>query len=452
MPNNHKTARKGKNKPSFVCFTRFFALTGLVFVYLPFHRINEIYPAAGSNEQSGVLVPEILPWFLSSSNNQEETISSWSSGNDGVTIAYAVSITDCPRPRSAHSVVDGAAVLAHSIHWNSRRESNSRYDYHLYAFVHPDAANCTQHLPKLNYTIKVVETPINISLIQNEKYRARLQSPTAGCCKEKEFLKLYSLTLDEYPIVVHFDLDTMLLKPLDDLYDLMLQPDTAPKTVGSYAMWPNDWVVSRRIESFFTRDYPMGNPNWKIEHYGVQGGFWIVRPNRNTFQELCSLVLEGNFSGGWYDSDTKYPGFYGAAMIQGLLGFYYGHLHPDAAVELNRCQFNNMADNPLSRSTGTCSVPLVGNNSECEDCRATEHSLVHSLHTTFCRKPWSCPIHSSDIGGGMCHYFLSSWYRTRHHLESVAWGVQDASGPKDSYGYQYCSRRQYHALNLSHVS
>lgn len=34
--------------------------------------------------------------------------------------------------------------------------------------------------------------------------------------------------------------------------------------------------------------------------------------------------------------------------IQGLLPWYYEYLHPNQAVELNRCVYNNMADNPTT--------------------------------------------------------------------------------------------------------
>ena len=113
-------------------------------------------------------------------------------------IAYAVTITDCPdKTEHRHLISDASAVLAHSIHRNSRRhpDSGSMYDYKLFAFVHPDAAKCTKYLPRYNYTVKVMETPINVSLIKREEYRERVQNPGAGCCREKEFLKLYALTL-----------------------------------------------------------------------------------------------------------------------------------------------------------------------------------------------------------------------------------------------------------------
>eukprot|EP00527_Entomoneis_sp_CCMP2396_P008626 CAMPEP_0198155024 /NCGR_PEP_ID=MMETSP1443-20131203/68917_1 /TAXON_ID=186043 /ORGANISM="Entomoneis sp., Strain CCMP2396" /LENGTH=421 /DNA_ID=CAMNT_0043821753 /DNA_START=262 /DNA_END=1528 /DNA_ORIENTATION=+ len=266
-----------------------------------------------------------------------------------VRIAYAISITHCNLKKSLDyiKVTDGPAVLAHSIHLNSvqHAESKSKYDYQLYAFVHPEATNCSTYLSDYNYTVKVLDTPFDVSMIKKEIYKERIQREEAGCCKEKEFLKLYSYTLQQHPIVVHLDADCLILKPLDDLFDAMLLPDEEEKHLGTnIVQWPKDQMVKRRIHSFFTRDYPMGNPTMKVEHFGVQGGFWIVRPNLTAFEEFKHLIIEGNFSSGWYDADTKYPGFYGAAMIQGLVGFFYGHIHPNQAVELNRCSFNNMAE------------------------------------------------------------------------------------------------------------
>ena len=362
-------------------------------------------------------------------------------------IAYAVSITDCPdKTEHRHLISDASAVLAHSIHRNSRRhpDSGSMYDYKLLAFVHPDAAKCTKYLPRYNYTVKVMETPINVSLIKREEYRERVQNPGAGCCREKEFLKLYALTLEEHEIVVHLDLDTLLLKPLDKVFDAMIQPDSFKKRIGPNAMWHWEQTVSRRIEAFFTRDYPMGNNGWPIEHYGVQGGFWIVRPNAAAFEELKHIIHEGNFSRGWYDDRVKFHGFYGAAMIQGLLGFYYGHVRRGEAIELNRCRFNNMADNPMKH--GDCAVPLF-HGYECEDCRKTNFSQIHSFHATFCGKPWNCAMQSQDE---MCKKFFSAWFQTRYLFETSTYAPSqkfslDIANPKrlkfDDYGF--CRKGRY---------
>ena len=305
-----------------------------------------------------------------------------------ISIAYAISITHCnlDNVQKQYKVRDGPAVLAHSIHMNSIQHSasKSKYDYTLYAFVHPQAVNCSVDLEGLNYTVQIVDTPVKIEEIKSKVYSDRLQNKHAGCCQEKEFLKLYSYTLHDYPIVVHLDADTLLNKPMDPLFDAMLQGDDEEKTFGDIAMYPSDRVVRRPIQSYFTRDYPMGtNSMKKPEHHGVQGGFWIVRPNQSAFEEYCHLIREGNFSAGWFDDDTKYPGFYGAAMIQGLVGWFYGHQHPGQAVELDRCLFNNMADDPWDEESASCNIPF---DPECTDCRQKNFSDVYSFHFTFCCK------------------------------------------------------------------
>jgi len=372
-----------------------------------------------------------------------------------VRIAYAISITHCNLKKSLDyiKVTDGPAVLAHSIHLNSvqHAESKSKYDYQLYAFVHPEATNCSTYLSDYNYTVKVLDTPFDVSMIKKEIYKERIQREEAGCCKEKEFLKLYSYTLQQHPIVVHLDADCLILKPLDNLFDAMLLPDEEEKHLGTnIVQWPKDQMVKRRIHSFFTRDYPMGNPTMKVEHFGVQGGFWIVRPNLTAFEEFKHLIIEGNFSSGWYDADTKYPGFYGAAMIQGLVGFFYGHIHPNQAVELNRCSFNNMAEDSWDLKKARCKIP---HNPNCTSCRQAKISDIYSTHFTFCQKPWTCSRHNPQgLNTSLCYQFMESWFQTRYHLETSGWGLPgpdlDQLSDTDKHFYGYCPGRRYTPLKF----
>ncbi|KAL7580079.1 hypothetical protein ACA910_005064 [Epithemia clementina (nom. ined.)] len=461
---------RNNNKASFTLLIRIALIVCIgVSVFLPATLLQTYYKAIDLTSSG---IDRAFYYYFYINNNGSQKLLPFLFGDDVVqaasvekkhrhvyhdnnkVIAYAISITDCPKDgRKSNGIVDAPAILAHSIRLNSRHqpESGSNYDYQLYAFVHPDAAHCTGHLPLFNYTVQILETPVNASLIKKEVYRKRVQEENAGCCKEKEFLKLYSLTLEHHAIVVHLDLDTLLLKPLDPLFDAMMLPDNETKQLGSYAMWSGDNVVSRRIESFFTRDYPMGQPHWPTKHFGVQGGFWIVRPNRKLYDELRYLILEGNFSSGWYDGTTKYPGFYGAAMIQGLLGFHYGHRRPGSGIELNRCLFNNMADDPAI--LGKCLIQAKNTESSpsrCEDCRETNYSKIHSLHFTFCAKPWVCRGGQSSA----CIRFLSSWFQTRFHLETVASGVEHSlvglSADNQEF-YGYCERHQYTPINVSRL-
>ena len=101
------------------------------------------------------------------------------------TIAYLTSITACPADR--RNFRDAAAVLRHSIHLNSIRnhDASSKYDYHMYAILHPDAAECAADFGKIGYTVLLRDTPVALADIQNEKYVQRLINPNAGCCAEK---------------------------------------------------------------------------------------------------------------------------------------------------------------------------------------------------------------------------------------------------------------------------
>jgi alpha-N-acetylglucosamine transferase len=79
-----------------------------------------------------------------------------------------------------------------------------------------------------------------------------------GCCGEKEFLKLYSYTLTDYPIVVHLDLDSLVLQPFDDLFDSMLNGDN-----GALPVMHNK-SVPEKIHAFYTKDYNMIHPHHKV--------------------------------------------------------------------------------------------------------------------------------------------------------------------------------------------
>lgn len=126
---------------------------------------------------------------------------------------------------------------------------------------------------------------------------------------KKEFLKLYAYTMHDYPLAIHLDLDFLMLQPMDELFDAFFQPDAHTKHIA-HAMWPAGQNWTGRIETMFTRDYPMAPPGRPVEKVGMQGGFLIVRPNQTAYDELVHLIRQGNFKGGWHDETGKvhYPG------------------------------------------------------------------------------------------------------------------------------------------------
>jgi hypothetical protein len=159
-------------------------------------------------------------------------------------VAYAVSVTGC-----TGYLLDAAAVLRHSIHIASR---SSKYDYAMIAFVHPGAVECGVLLSKLNYEVKIRDTPFNETEISNIDL---IDAQGATCCGFKEFLKLYSYLETSYPVVVHLDMDCIVLKPFDDVFDLMLDPSFDSTKID--AMWHGPGDFPEQVDFLFTRDYNM---------------------------------------------------------------------------------------------------------------------------------------------------------------------------------------------------
>jgi hypothetical protein len=83
----------------------------------------------------------------------------------------AVSLTSC----GATYIADGAAVLKHSIALSSYPlNKDSKYAYKMFAFVHPQAVECSQPFEKLGYEVQVRETPIDASKIKGDFLREKV--------------------------------------------------------------------------------------------------------------------------------------------------------------------------------------------------------------------------------------------------------------------------------------
>jgi hypothetical protein len=78
-------------------------------------------------------------------------------------------------------------------------------------------------------------------------------SPPA-CFSSRLAIFLQAYTFTEFPVIVHVDLDVLILKPLDDLFDAMIgKNDNVPPLSKIARMWP-DGPVPDQINAFFTRD------------------------------------------------------------------------------------------------------------------------------------------------------------------------------------------------------
>jgi hypothetical protein len=265
-----------------------------------------------------------------------------------------------------------------------------------------------------------------------------------SCCGEKELIKLEAYTLIEHSIVMHMDLDTLVLKPMDDLFDHMIGSDNEVKD----KMWTNE-VTPLITNAYFTRDYNMVGVRTKYKP--VQGGFVVLRPSMQVYHEFVDIIRKGDFRerGGW---GGKVGPFYGSMTFQGIIPYYYDYLHPGTALELNRCVYNQMCDNPRDKPTvndivnGNCRTGQPNEN--CEDCRERPMEDVVTAHFTLCQKPWMCLPHDSDrIQERLCRKLHGQWYRIRSDLEK-SWG-RSGLGPgtfqvEQFYGYcRNTGHRQY---------
>ena len=126
-------------------------------------------------------------------------------------------------------------------------------------------------------------------LIKGEFLRRTIQ--VRGCCQEKELLKLYAYTLVEHPIVVHLDIDSLILRPLDVIYDAMIDGIGAvdPSDLSAAGGTP---LPTGRIDTYFTRDFNLiVNPGRSA---GVQRGFLAVRMDLAVYKEYLRIILESD--------------------------------------------------------------------------------------------------------------------------------------------------------------
>jgi hypothetical protein len=370
--------------------------------------------------------------------------------------------------------LDAAAVFRHSIHRHSYHAGKSKYDYRMYAIVHEQCQHHAVVLERLGYTVLIKPPLISVSDIQGKWYRDHVESE--NCCGSAEFVKLYAYELTDHPIVVHWDMDVALLKPMDDLFDSMLYEKSSPEGQAARArleLQHPDEPLPDRIDAYFTRDITSARPWERVQ--GVQGGFLVARPNRSDLEIYKQFILLGNFTAGRGDgtgwNGLGYGGFQGAMAYQGVVAFFYDHFKPNTAVELAVCRWNQVVADVLWRGPLLMEHhlqcrehPKDGNyeaNTKCEDCRVTPLELVKSVHYTACKKPWECVLpyprkpqdaqqqyrlnHLTNVT--TCGHLFTKWFALRQDLEDELQrtaGVEPAAhegGFHPEFFMGYCSRQ-----------
>ena len=293
-------------------------------------------------------------------------------------------------------------------------------------------------------------------------------------------------------MALHLDLDTLVIHPLDELFNVMHFNNyqssegkearirllheglvattylnrriTGNPSTSTTITTTNDAISEDKdgstmahinlldnitVHAFYTKDYNMIIPGPQQQHVGVQGGFLLLRPSTSTYIDLINMVYSGEFysgmnaqSTGWYQSGFG-KHIWGSMTIQGLLAYYFDRIDLEHSVELNRCRYNNIADNARTSTfasnakfpRGTL-LPFARDASnprynfddgvcrdgreECEDvnCQRFPISKARVLHYTYCKSPWKCNDCSylETYKEPMCYAMIREWFRVRRSL------------------------------------
>lgn len=147
--------------------------------------LSGMYPNNNNNTDTdtGGIYHHLASFGVSTSlaacdNPSQKTTTTSRHKTTSTTIAYATTITAYDE-NSNSVLLDRAAVLHQSIR---QAHSHSKYGYHMYAFVHVDAALAKPFLERLGYRVQLQETPFNVSSIENEQLRTAQNN---GCCGAK---------------------------------------------------------------------------------------------------------------------------------------------------------------------------------------------------------------------------------------------------------------------------
>jgi len=191
------------------------------------------------------------------------------------------------------------------------------------------------------------------------------------------------------------------------------------------------------IGAFLTRDWTQVAPNKFPPAF--QAGFLVARHDPSAMVEMLEVVREGNYSHGWgwdYGWGNKgYGGVVGSMAMQGLVAYYYDHIRPNNAVELNQCRYNHVGVDVLYRNKPNFrkNVPGVGGCRNalkyCEDCMVTEMEKIYNVHYTLCRKPWQCvatgrpkgmnpTMNTNSVNLTHCHEVVKQWHDLRVDFEN----------------------------------
>ncbi len=429
-------------------------------------------------------------------------------------------------PKDEESFRDFALMLRANVHANSHRNpsSGSVYDYEMHAIVHPRAKKCPPTIDRppivdnggadgdgattigdvddgsvdrsvvlqnLGYKVSVRESPItNTTDVVGSEYLRNYLYENVGD-QVPDLIRLYAYELEEYDAVAFVDFDTLIIRPVDEVVDLIVDGrrgreggdgkgglggslnggDLGGKGGGGNEDVDND----NSISAVFSWEHLPSLVNPEVRSTVINLSFFLIHPSKATFDRLLDLYQNAPFSGerGWGDHGRgSFPGW---MSTLGLLTYYYDEVANAAKVEMNRCSFGNTAeeyndDNSVLYTVGgrvDCGQTGDENGAgsdlgQCRDCSKSKFEDVSVADLSYCHAPWDCGPGVGAAGGdnefagiegatsavsdylltsGLCRKYRSFWFSGRLQMEDVHPQLQLGGG-------QLCFNGQYQPMIL----
>eukprot|EP00656_Telonema_subtile_P027927 TRINITY_DN30137_c0_g1_i1.p1 TRINITY_DN30137_c0_g1~~TRINITY_DN30137_c0_g1_i1.p1 ORF type:complete len:382 (-),score=77.92 TRINITY_DN30137_c0_g1_i1:163-1308(-) len=266
--------------------------------------------------------------------------------------------------------LDGARVLAQSV----KQHMSQEWPMQMYALIPPKAASDLKFIEQLKrFGYIPVQAGLKFKSDRIKGTHLREAIDTSGCCGMAELSKLEALRLTQFEWVLLIDADALVLKNLDKLLE-------APDAEVQYTLDTN------------------------LKGGCINGGFALMRPSQQVYDDMWSVMEEGDWRATTAWGGTGIGYCYGGPTFQGLVPYFYQHVYEPTKskrrtiVQLDSGLYNNQG----------LKKPKVGRMEA--DYPIEE---VATVHFTFCQKPWRCVSSQTPI----CKSMHEHWWKARNQLE-----------------------------------
>jgi hypothetical protein len=284
---------------------------------------------------------------------------------------------------------DAALVLGHSIR-QVHSETNSKggsdkYSADLIALVTPNVLIARPILQAYGWRVVEKPLPVQEDEIENTLFAQQFKSSS----KEGmfELMRLWTFAFTGYHRVVYLDVDSLVLRNLDELFD-------------------DDHLELQYTGDFEHKEHSPAVP--------IRDSFLIVKPSIDRFEQIKSMIKKGKHNrNGWFDS--RIGNFWGGQTLKGLLPYVYYAKHKGKGKLLDSCKYHNLAASPHRPGTKKC----WGAERNCPDCRLTNITDVLTLDYSACGQPWLCSklINKQHDNQQACKAMHQKWFEVRDDLE-----------------------------------